>query len=424
MFPRLTQTFLGASTRPSYEIVDPSSPDDFASILRSEPTARFTIQGAGHSSGPIAHPQGGRVLRSRLPIGDITVDGDVATLDSRLTWLVVEQSLNRHGRSFPVLTDYRHLTVGGTLSVGGVGFGSIEYGAQIDHVRSLRLVTPNGELVECDTSRRPELFRACLAGLGQYGWIRDVTVTTIPRRSTTEGRIYRTVDLAELTSMIAELVACGESGLLFSAYLGRDGSFVEVGLPADSPAWNELGPKLESRARVLFKKRVSGAYSGLVHFEREAWLMKYPDHRCYWTDYVLDFEGMQALLAYHEDSLSGTPLATHLQMINVLAVRRRGTARSFLLQPFSSDENGCDFCVGFYHNVPDSDAVAKANALAALRALGDRAATLGGRPYLYGLHPSEALLSRFKSTDLYREARRIKLEVDPHLRFGTGFAFE
>jgi FAD/FMN-containing dehydrogenase len=424
MFPLLTHPFLGASTRSAYEVVEPPSPDDFATLLASEPTARFTIQGAGHSAGPIAHPQEGRVLRSRVPLGDVSVDGDLATLDSRLTWLLVEQALNRRGRSFPVLPDFLHLTVGGTLSVGGVGFGSIEFGAQIDHVRSLRLVTPTGELVECDSTKHTELFSACLAGLGQYGWIRDVTVATIPRRPETEGRIYRTSDLPEFTAMIADLVAFGGSGLLFSGYVSREGAFVEVGLPAGSADWSELGGVLESTGRALVRKRTAGVYSGLVHFEREAWLMKYPDHRYYWTDYVLDFEGMRALLAFHRDSLAGTPLAASLQMINVLAVRRRAPAAPFLLQPFSSEVAGCDFSVGFYHNVPDADADAKANAIEALRALGDRTAELGGRPYLYGLHPSQALLARFKSTERYREARRLKLAVDPHGRFGSGFTFD
>lgn len=422
MFPLLSHPFLGASTRSGYDVVDPASPEDFGTLLSSEPRARFTIQGAGHSAGPIAHPLEGRVLRSRVPFGDVSVDGELATLDSRLTWLIVEQALNRRGRSFPVLPDYLHLTVGGTLSVGGVGFASIEHGAQIHHVRSLRLVTPDGTLVECSATEHTDLFRACLSGLGQFGWIRDVTVATIPRRPPIEGRIVRTPDLAAFTRMTSELVAFGESGLLFSGYISREGLFIEVGLPEGSPAWEELGGRLESNGNVLVKKRLSAAYAGLVHFEREGWLLKYPDHRCYWTDYVLDFDGMRSLLAYHHASVSRTPLAEHLQMINVLAVRRQ--PESFLLQPFSPGRTGCDFCVGFYHNVPSADSAAGARAAEALRVLGDRTAELGGRPYLYGLHPSETLLSRFKSTERYGEAKRMKLSVDPDLRFGSGFVFD
>ena len=44
----------------------------------------------------------------------------------------------------PVLPDYIGQTVGGTLSVGGIGAMSFREGAQIDHVVALRAVTGNG----------------------------------------------------------------------------------------------------------------------------------------------------------------------------------------------------------------------------------------------------------------------------------------
>src|SRR5262245_16942631 len=63
------------------------------------------------------------------------------------------------------------LTVGGTLSVGGIGETSYRYGAQVDNVRELDVVTGAGELVTCSAERNDELFRMTLAGMGQCGLI-------------------------------------------------------------------------------------------------------------------------------------------------------------------------------------------------------------------------------------------------------------
>ena len=53
----------------------------------------------------------------------------------------------------PVLPDYIGQTVGGTLSVGGIGAMSFRAGAQIDHVVELLAVTGEGRIVRC--SPRP-----------------------------------------------------------------------------------------------------------------------------------------------------------------------------------------------------------------------------------------------------------------------------
>ena len=71
------------------------------------------------------------------------------------------------GLTPPVLTDYLELSVGGTLSAGGVGGASPHYGAQVDNVLELEVVTGAGQRVVCSPAQAPELFYAVLAGLGQ-----------------------------------------------------------------------------------------------------------------------------------------------------------------------------------------------------------------------------------------------------------------
>jgi FAD/FMN-containing dehydrogenase len=61
----------------------------------------------------------------------------------------------------PVMPDAMMLTVGGTLSVGGIGETSYRYGAQVDNVVELDVVTGAGELVTCSPERNSDSSARC-----------------------------------------------------------------------------------------------------------------------------------------------------------------------------------------------------------------------------------------------------------------------
>ena len=85
-----------------------------------------------------------------------------------------------HGLTPPVLTDYLELSVGGTLSVGGVGGQSPHFGAQVDNVLELEVVTGAGDRVVCSPRRHADLFFAVLAGLGQCAIVTRATLRLVP----------------------------------------------------------------------------------------------------------------------------------------------------------------------------------------------------------------------------------------------------
>jgi cytokinin dehydrogenase len=63
----------------------------------------------------------------------------------------------------PVLADYLRLSVGGTLTVGGVGAMTARHGLQADNVLELDVVTGRGDLLTCSPERHPDLFDAVRA---------------------------------------------------------------------------------------------------------------------------------------------------------------------------------------------------------------------------------------------------------------------
>jgi cytokinin dehydrogenase len=97
-----------------------------------------------------------------------------------------------HGYTPPVLTDYLRLTVGGTLSVGGVSGTSWRYGAQVDNVEELTVVTGAGKTVKCSESENRSLFEAVLAGQGQCGVMVGARLRLVPAPELVESSISST----------------------------------------------------------------------------------------------------------------------------------------------------------------------------------------------------------------------------------------
>jgi FAD/FMN-containing dehydrogenase len=132
---------------------------------------RVVPRGAGHSVYGQAQCEGGIVA-------DMTGLDSVAVMDSSTVsagagarWSSVLDATLGHGLTPSVLTDYLELTVGGTLAAGGIGGTSHRYGAQVDHVRELAVLTPDGEQLTCSATQNPDIFFSVLAGHGLAGTI-------------------------------------------------------------------------------------------------------------------------------------------------------------------------------------------------------------------------------------------------------------
>ncbi len=114
------------------------------------------------------------------------IDADRAVVDAGADWLQLTNAAHAKGLTPPALTGFLGLTLGGTLSLGGIP-PAIQSGGQIDSVLELEVVTGTGELKRCSTTRDRELFEAVLAGLGQYAVITKATVRLGPAPAEVRG---------------------------------------------------------------------------------------------------------------------------------------------------------------------------------------------------------------------------------------------
>lgn len=108
------------------------------------------------------------------------VSEDRVVIGAGARWTKLYEHCVVRGLTSPVFTNHLEVTVGGSLTFGGVGAESHRYGLQADHVIELELALVTGEVVTCSRAIHPELFHAALAGLGQFGFMTKVTLVPAP----------------------------------------------------------------------------------------------------------------------------------------------------------------------------------------------------------------------------------------------------
>jgi cytokinin dehydrogenase len=160
----------------------PGSVTDVVKMVRYARRHRIPVsmRGQGHAQYGQCQVQDGLVIDSSslTTLHSITVAG--ARVDAGVRWSDLVVAAAEQGLTPPVLTDYLELSVGGTLSVGGIGGTMQHFGVQGDNVLELEVVTGEGELVTCSRHERAELFDAVTSGLGQFALIVRATLRLIP----------------------------------------------------------------------------------------------------------------------------------------------------------------------------------------------------------------------------------------------------
>jgi cytokinin dehydrogenase len=185
-------------------VLRPGSVEDIVKLVRfaREHNIRVAGRGQGHTAFGQSQAEAGVVIDMTTLNQIHSVAPDRAVVDAGVVWRDLLLATVPAGLTPPVLTDYTRLTVGGTLSVGGVSGRSYVHGAQVDNVFELQVVTGEGELVTCSESENRSLFEAALAGLGLCAVIVRATIRLIPARE--RARTLR-LFYPDAPSMLADL---------------------------------------------------------------------------------------------------------------------------------------------------------------------------------------------------------------------------
>ncbi|EST31414.1 hypothetical protein N566_20665 [Streptomycetaceae bacterium MP113-05] len=194
--------------RPS-AVLRPGSVDDVVAMVRycRRHGIEVAPRGQGHTTFGQAQVQGGLVVET-TPFGEIgPVRHGRVTVGAGVRWSTLTRATLEHGLTPPVFTDYLELSVGGTLSVGGIGGQTHEHGAQVDTVTALEVVTGAGEHVRCSRDRHRELFDAVRSGLGQCAIVVGATLQLVTAPATVRHYLLPYDDLHTFLTDQRRLVA-------------------------------------------------------------------------------------------------------------------------------------------------------------------------------------------------------------------------
>jgi FAD/FMN-containing dehydrogenase len=194
-------------------IVEPAGAEDVAAAIRFARANGLHVatRGAAHSQGALAVSNGGILLRMQSMDRILGADpgGTWIDVDGGTMWRDVVRHLAPAGLIPRVLTNNLGVTVGGTLSIAGIGVASFRHGTQGDNVLELDVVTGTGDLVTCGPDREPELFWSVVAGLGQCGVITRARLAL--RRAKAMTRTYYLL-YDDLRRFLADSLASMNSG--------------------------------------------------------------------------------------------------------------------------------------------------------------------------------------------------------------------
>jgi cytokinin dehydrogenase len=152
-----------------------SNAEEVARVVRACRAAGVPIvgRGPGHTQTGQSTTEGGVVFDTSAmqKIHEIDAEGLTVVCDAGVIWRDLVAATVTDNLVPRVLTNNLGVSIGGTLSVAGLGVASFRYGAQVDNVVELEVVTGSGEIVHCSPQQNADLFDMVRSGLSQFGII-------------------------------------------------------------------------------------------------------------------------------------------------------------------------------------------------------------------------------------------------------------
>jgi len=250
-------------------VLRPKSVQDIVKIVQyaNQHSIKIAVKGQAHCQYGQSQAEAGIVIDSgvlnavQAPTAD-SVDVQPGVILGQLAGAALSKSLTP-----PVLPECMMLTVGGTLSAGGLGNTSQHHGALVDNVTELDVVTGDGRFVTCSPDRNAELFNMVLAGMGQCGIIVRARMRLVPLPS---HAVLHNLLYADLEKYIADQARIAKEGRFDHQYgfasRKADGSWsftMQVGkffTPPDEPNLAELEQDLRFDSKAAPDRMIARDY--------------------------------------------------------------------------------------------------------------------------------------------------------------------
>lgn len=159
-------------------VLQPAHSDDVIKMAKhcEQNQIKLAIRGTGGAAYGQTLVEDGVVIDTSTLKSIRWLGSDLVEVGPGLVWRDFVNATYPHGYVPPVMPDTIVTSVGGTASVGGIGETSFCLGAMTDHLHEIEIATLSGQIFRCSQKQNPELFWACLGGMGQIGIITSVVM--------------------------------------------------------------------------------------------------------------------------------------------------------------------------------------------------------------------------------------------------------
>lgn len=323
-------------------VLKPETEKDIQRVVRFCKRHRIEVamRGQGHAVLGEAQVDCGVVIDSRTLNSIHSISENGAVVDAGVTWRELTLAALNDGLTPLVLADYLDLSVGGVLSVGGIGGNMNQVGSVADNVSEIRIVTGRGKRYVCSPWQNRRLFDSSLAGLGQFGVITRATIPLGPAPAM--ARIYE-LNYTDLHSYLydqrvlvndarfdyheGQIVPAAGGGWAYKLEVGA--YYTGSALPDDNTLLNGLSPDAGVTTTdypyFVWLDRVSFAEAAL----RDLGLWDTPNP---WSDLFIPDSGIEAYIA--NDVIPYlTPESVGAGLVLLYPFRRRLNRRPFFRLP-------------------------------------------------------------------------------------------
>lgn len=401
-------------------VLRPGSVQDVITMVQyaNQHALKIAIKGQGHSVYGQTQAEAGIVIDSSTfstvhPPTTESVDAQFGALWGDVATVTLPKGLTP--RVFPATC--MALTVGGTLSVGGLGNTSHLYGAQVDNVTELDVVTGDGRLVTCSPTHESELFNMVLAGLGQCGIIVRARIPLIPAPSHVmlHSLLYTDLDnyLGDQLRIAADGRFNSQRGLMSRTQEGKWSFTIEVGQFFSPPTEPNLAAP---EAGLQF-----GSATPPVSMTHQEYLSRFearnatqPVNRP--SPYLTLYISASATKEYLSHIFALSPERARFPQTNGVETFSCSplNTRRFTCPLFKVPTEEQAFSVFLFRSVDPGDETALSAVLASNRALLAKMTEVGGKRYT----PNSMVLSQEEwqahfGSDVWRRLSKAKQKYDP-----------
>jgi len=382
---------------------------------------KVAARGQHHTTYGQGLVDGGLTIEMRTLATIHSIGPDGANLDAGVQWKTLIQATVPQGLAPPVLTGFTGLSIGGTLSVGGIS-STNKFGAQVDHVQELDVVTGAGDIITCSAGSRRDLFEGALAGLGQLGIITRARVDLVPIKPMTRSYLLYYTDNATFFADLRTLLQRGELDDVFNiwgpnpagGFIYQLNAVIQYD-PAQPPndaqllrGLHDIAPlrQVQDQPYLNYVLRVDavidyfksiGMWEGVVH----------P-----WFDVFLPDSSVEQYVGEVIPTLTPADVGSTGFML-LFAQRRAQLTRPFLRIPSGVDEWVYLFDILTANAQPGVDPTFASQMVARNRRLFEKARAVGGTRYPIGVVPFSKTDWIVQYGDLFPEFVRRKLRYDP-----------